>query len=312
MERTDLSRWRTFPERIWDAVEHIAKVAWRAIGIFIDTDGEQRAASFAYYAFFSLFPLILLFVAIGSVWIEPARVSTAIIEFIDAYIPVTTGERSVVIDTIAGVVASGTRASIIAILGLTWSSLRFFQALVRGVNRAWGTLEYSWWRLPIKNLAMVGVLALVLLFGIVAPAILGTIERYWEQYTTIYDYGVMANLFHLANSLLPSVVLFFGFAMFYKVAPRGKTAWADIWIAALLVTILLQVLRTIFVFYATSIGDFNRVYGTFAGVIALLMWVYLSGVFIIFGACISAAEAEVAGRIAPPQPTHAKVGKPEL
>lgn len=306
MPRTDLSRWATLPERVWDAIEHVGRVIWRAIGIFLDTDGEQRAASFAYYAFFSLFPLVLLFVAIGSIWIEPARVSGAIISFLDEYIPVTTGDRSVVVDTIAGVVKSGARASIIAILALTWSSLRFFQALVRGVNRAWGTLEYSWWRLPIKNLAMVGVLAFVLLLGVLAPTFLSTLQRYWEQFAMINDYGVMATLFRLANSLLSSLVLFFGFAMFYKVAPRRKTSFGDIWFAALLVTLLLQGLRSVFVFYATSISNFNRVYGTFAGVIALLMWVYISGVIIIFGACISAAQAELAGRIAPPKPTHDK------
>lgn len=312
MARTDLSRWRTLPERAWDGTEHVGRVIWRAIGIFLDTDGEQRAASFAYYAFFSLFPLVLLFVAIGSVWIEPARVSGAIISFLGDYIPVTTGDRSsLIVDTITGVVESGARASIIAVLGLTWGSLRFFQALVRGVNRAWGTLEYSWWRLPIKNLLMVGVLALVLLLGVLAPTFLSTLQRYWEQFAPINDYGVMATLFRLANSLLSSLVLFFGFAMFYKVAPRRKTAFRDIWVAALLVTLLLQGLRSVFVFYATSIGDFNRIYGAVAGVIALLMWVYISGVFIIFGACISAAQAELAGRIARPKATHEKGPAPE-
>jgi len=52
----------------------------------------------------------------------------------------------------------------------------FFQALVRGVNKAWGTHEYSWWRLPIKNLAWSPILASALLLGVIAPALLNQME----------------------------------------------------------------------------------------------------------------------------------------
>jgi len=60
-----------------------------------------------------------------------------------------------------------------------------------------------------------------------------------------------------------------------------------------LVTLLLQGLQRLFVIYSRNIGEFNRLYGTLGSVIALLMWIYLSGTVIILGGCIAASIYEV-------------------
>ena len=62
------------------------------------------------------------------------------------------GQSDWFVKTFDGVVKSRNKAGVIAFLALCWSAIRFFQALVHGVNKAWGTKEYSWWRLPIQNL----------------------------------------------------------------------------------------------------------------------------------------------------------------
>jgi YihY family inner membrane protein len=280
----------------WASIRTCGRVIWRALVIYDHTDGEQRAASFAYYAFFALFPLILIFVSFGSLFIDQANAATSIINFIDPYVNVSPGEQNVVVETVRGVVKSRGGVSLLAALALLWSALRFFQALVRGVNRAWGTKEYSWWRLPFKNLAIMGIVASTLLLGIIAPSVMDAIEAFWWSHPLVGRFGVMARVFQIVRWLLPSLILFYGFTMFYKFAPRRKTSFGEIWIAALFVTVFLQVLQSLFVFYARHWGNFNAVYGTFAGVIVLLMWIYLSGSIIILGGCFSAAQAEVTGR----------------
>ena len=62
------------------------------------------------------------------------------------------------VESLRGVLRGRRSAGLIAFGVLAWSALRFFQGLVHGVNRAWGTREYTWWRLPIKNLLMVLIL----------------------------------------------------------------------------------------------------------------------------------------------------------
>lgn len=270
-------------------------VFWRAVVKYDETDGEQRAASFAYYAFFALFPLIVLLITVSTMFVgNPEFATNAIAAQFKERMPVDPELTDGVIRTIQGVMTSRTKASLIAFAILVWSAIRFFQALVHGVNRAWGTKDYSWWRLPIKNFAMVGILASALLLGILAPTILNNIEYfYWRHAWEFHlDFLVMNHLFAAGRLLLPPLVLFYGFTMFYKFAPRRRTKFREIWIAALVVTIGMDVLQRVFLLYTRSITDFNVLYGTFGSIVAFLMWIYLTGSLIIFGGCLAAAQYE--------------------
>ena len=67
----------------------------------------------------------------------------------------------------------------------------------------------------------------------------------------------------------------------------------EVWFAALFVTFGVNVLQWLFTIYTRNFTNFNALYGTFGAVVALLLWIYLIGTVIIFGACLSAAEYEV-------------------
>ena len=276
-------------------VRRIAAIAWRAAQKFDETDGEQRAASFAYYAFFSMFPLILLLISVGSIFVKQDAAASKIIAYVSTQIPLEEKDATVILQTIDGVVKSRKSAGLIAFAVLAWTSLRFFQALVRGVNRAWGTKEYSWWRLPIKNLFMLAILASALLLGILAPTVLKQIETYyWAHSWEIgLDFGFFGYLFALGRLAIPMLVLFYGMSMFFKFAPRRRTHFREVWSAALFVTLALEILQRLFVLYTQNIGQFNKLYGTFGSVVALLLWIYLSGSIIILGGCLSAARYEI-------------------
>jgi Ca2+-transporting ATPase len=273
------------------------RTLWLTLVKYSAIDGGQRAASFAYYAFFALFPLLLLLVAIGSTFFDPARVGDAVIDAVSKYVLVAEDKHDMVRQTIRGVIKARRGVGSFAVLGLVWSSTRFFQSLVSGVNRAWGTHEYSWWRLPIQNLIMVGVLASALLVGLAVPPTLNWVQAHFTIARSITLIGFTA-----IRLLLPSAVLFYGITLFYKLAPRRRTSFKEIWLGSLMATVLLQVLQSLFLLYARNVANFNKVYGAFGSVIAVLMWVYLSGSVIILGGCFCAAKAEVEGKLEYPVP----------
>ena len=268
-------------------------VFWRALCLYVATDGEQRAASFAYYALFALFPLILVFVTIGSLFVDEAKAANAIVDYISTYMPVGPDGQNLVNITIRGIIKARKGVGILAGMAVLWSALGFFHALVRGVNKAWGTLEYPWYKMPIKSLNILAIVASALLFGILAPVIVDAIEEFmWKQGISL-GWGMIAGLFTIARLMLPTAVLLYGFTMFYKFAPRGRRPLADVWIASIVVTILLQLVRNLLVLYLSHFTNFNKVYGTLGGVVALLLWIYLSGTIIIFGGCLCAAWSKV-------------------
>lgn len=276
-------------------------MTWRAGSKYVETDGEQHAASFAYYALFSLLPLLVLLIAVGTRLLGDREEATrAVLNLMSQYIVVDLGSADQVTAAVRGFMQSRLGSGLISFGILTWCSLRFFHSLVRAVNSAWGTHEYSWWRLPLKNLLMVTVLASALLIGLVAPAILNGFEKYYSAHREAFsfDFGLGGWMVGAARSLLPPLLLFYSLVLFYKFAPRRRTTFREVWIEALLVTAALGGLQKLFIFYAGHVTNFNVLYGTFGSVVALLLWIYLTGTVIIAGGCLCSARAEVSQGLA--------------
>jgi membrane protein len=75
-----------------------------------------------------------------------------------------------------------------------------------------------------------------------------------------------------------------GFALVYYLAPDVEQRWAWILPGAHLATALWLLISLGFRFYVTHFGQFNKMYGTIGGVIVMLLWFYLSGLVLLFGA----------------------------
>src|SRR5258708_12442494 len=100
-----------------------------AIGRYGEVNGEQCAASFAYYAFFSLFPLILLVVAIGTLFVsDREQAARRLVIQIEEYTPLQQSDRDVVMNTVEGVIRNGWGVGILCFLSFVWTSLRFFHS----------------------------------------------------------------------------------------------------------------------------------------------------------------------------------------
>ena len=244
-------------------------------------DGEQCAASFAYYAFFSLFPLILLLVVVGTFFV-PDRVQAArqVVKQVQQYVPLQPKDKALLIETVDNAIQNGWRAGVFGVLALVWSALRFFQALVIGVNRAWGFKDYNWWKLPLKNLFMVGILVSALVLGLLAPLIFNSLKTNY--------YSDLNLLVGMLPTILPPAILFYGLLMFYKFAPRKSARFSQVWVAALVATLFLELGQNIFAWYLGAFANFNALYGVFGTIMGLLLWIYFSGVILLLGGCVAA------------------------
>jgi YihY family inner membrane protein len=157
----------------------------------------------------------------------------------------------------------------------------FSQALVVGVNRAWGLPDYNWWKLPLKNLLMIGIVISAIALGLVTPFA-------FDRLAELLGWGSLVA--HLFAGLLPALLLFYSLLLFYILAPRRNVRFAAAWPAALLGTLALGLAQGVFSFYVTRIANFNAVYGAFGSIIALLFWIYVSGVIVIFFGCFAATS----------------------
>lgn len=259
---------------------------------FFQIDGTHWAEAFAFNAFFSLFPLIILLVTIISFFVDRDRAGNEVIAYMERYIPISGEMQSYIFNTIGGVITARGRAGAVALLILVWVALQCFTTLISATNHAWGAKGYNWWRLPMKSLALLGTTAGAVLLGMAAPMLVKIVN---DRFFPVNDFRSW--VYALGRFVIPLLVVFLSLSLFYKLAPRRKTRFAEVWVAALCATVLLQVADSLFVIYLKNFATLNAVYGVFGGIMALLLWIYLSGCIFIFGACLCAAQAE--GRSAP-------------
>lgn len=254
---------------------------------FLQIDGMEWAGAFAFNAFFSLFPLLVLLVTIASFFVDQERAGAEVVAYMENYIPISGEMQSHIFETIAGVIEAREKAGAIAFLVLLWGALQCFTTLISATNRAWGAVSYNWWRLPLKSLLLLSITTGGTLLGIMAP-VLAKMARDWLFPANYFRSWVST----LGSLLIPLLIVFLSLDLFYRLAPRRPTRFAEVRGAALGATGLLLAAENLFVLYLNNFATLNAVYGTFGGIMALLLWIYLTGAIFIFGACLCAAQAE--------------------
>ena len=266
--------------RVWSILRFSVKT-------FLRIDGAQWGGAFAFHAFFSLFPLMVLLVTIASSFIDRDRAGKEVIAYMESYVPISGAMQHRIFDVIAGVINARKHASAIALLILIWGALQCFTTLIHATNRAWDTAVYNWWRTPMKSLVLFGIIAVAVFLGIAVP-VLATMAKAW--FFPVYD--VSSWVYGLGSFFIPLLAMFLALSLFYQFAPSRVTRFAEVWAGALCATLLLRAAESLFVIYLKDFATLNAVYGAFGGIMALLLWIYISGCIFIFGACLCVAQAE--------------------
>ena len=255
---------------------------------FLKIDGSQRAAAFAYAAFFSFFPLMILFVAMASVFIDHNMAANATIEYIKRYIPLSGSMQNYIFSAMAGVVKIRIQAGSLMFIMLVWISIQFFITLISAANQAWGIKHHNWWHSPLKSVILFGFMAGAMFLGMALPMLMRMIKVWLFPTSTFISWVYPVGLF-----FIPWLIMFLGLGFFYKFAPRRRTSIQEVWAGALISTIFLQAGGNLFVLYLKNFSSLNVVYGAFGGIMAFLLWIYISGCIIIFGACFCAGQAQI-------------------
>jgi Ca2+-transporting ATPase len=236
--------------------------------------------------FCSLFPLMVLFVTIASSFVDRDRAGKEAIAYMENYVPISGEVQRHIFDAIGGVIKARQQAGAVAFLILVWAARQSFTTLICATNRAWGTADYNWWRLPLKSLVLLGMTVGAVLLGMAAPVLMRLAKGWLFPVNDFRSW-----VYGLGSFFIPLLVVFFSLSLFYRLAPRRPTRFAEVWAAALCATVLLRAGESLFVIYLKDFATSNAVYGAFGGIMALLLWIYLSGCVFIFGACLCAVSS---------------------
>jgi Ca2+-transporting ATPase len=219
------------------------------------------------------------------VFVERTEATTAIVTFVEHYLPIGAQRQRYVFDTISGVIDARGSAGAIALLMLGWATMRSLSLMIRIVNRAWRIEAAAWWRLGLKGLTFLVLVIALLPVAIIVPPLLQKISTWLFP-----ESWIASSWADVGRSVATSAIAFSGLSLFYKFAPRRWVPLSRVWPAALCSAALLEGAGWAFSVYLRHFASLNAVYGTFGGIMALLLWIYLSGSIFIFGACLCATS----------------------
>ena len=271
------------PQQIpWTGWIQIAKRGWA------EAKADQvplLGAGVAFYAFLALFPSLIALVTLYGLFADPQVIADQVNSF--AAIPEEV--RRLIVGQVNGrnTAALGWSA-VVSILIALFSASGGVNNLITAVNVAYDEQDR---RSPIrKRLIALGITVgaivfLAVMLGLVAvvPTLLSTL---------LGDNPVVAVLLQILRWVVLIALIMVALAVLYRVAPdrdAPKLRWVSV--GAVAATLLWLLASVGFSVYVSTFGNYAKTYGVLAGIVVLLLWLWITSYAVLLGAEIN-AEAE--------------------
>jgi len=262
-----------------------------ALDGFNGANAGHVAAALAYFTMFSLFPLLLALIAAGSFFLEGERVQQEVVRSVMQIVPIS---AELIRSNVDQVLERRGTIGVVGLVGLIWSGTGVFTVLLDHINRAWdGAEERSFVekRLLGLGIGIFGIVAALLMLSFLSTPVLNVLPRLeirFDGRVPIFN----RPLWTLISSGLPVVLTFLTFLALYRWGPKTDVRWSEAVWPALFVALTWEVAKRVFAWYVSSdLVRYRLVYGSLGAVVALLLWIYVSGMLVLFGAHLSAAIA---------------------
>ena len=258
---------------------------------FREKDLSDNAAALTYYSVLSLFPFLVVLVSLLGVVGSPESID-GMLRIVDEL-----GSGSAV-DTvrpvIENIVESSAEAGIALVVGILaglWSASGYIGAFIRCANEIYDVDEdRPFWKLRPVQLLMTLVMTLIVAFVLVALVLTGPLSKAIGDEIGLGDTAL--TLYSTVKWPVLFAVVVGVIGLLYRFSPNAAHAGLR-WIlpGSLLATVLWLVASAGFSFYVANFGSYSGTYGSLAGAIVFLVWLWLTNIAVVFGAQF-AAELE--------------------
>jgi len=245
---------------------------------FGDDQAGYLASLVAYYGFFSLFPLLLVFSTIlGFVLGRNSHLKGQILHSVLARLPIIGQQLSV------GSLRGSGLGLAVGIVFTLLAGIGVIQALQYGMNEVWGV---PFTKRPNFLMSRLRALIMLAVFGVASLLT-----------TFLSGLGASGGSLSIALKILgplASVALDFGIlAIAFRVLTTADVSWRDVAPGALTGALALAILQVVGGYYVThQLKNASQTYGTFAVVIGLLSWLYLGAQIAYYAAEINVVKSK--------------------
>lgn len=253
---------------------------------FVDKDCQYIAGAIAFYALFSMFPLFLAVIAIVGFVLGPGAEDTqlALAREVGKVLPVS---GPLIEHSLEEVVKARFATGAISLAGLIWASTAAFGAIRRGINAAWGLREERRFlkRRVVDLIVVLGAGLFIFLLLFVSPAV-GALRQAVEQTS---PWAILSNgtFWKIIIRVVSPLFSFLSILLLYRYMPTTSVRMGGIWLPAMAASLALVLGSQAFVWYINRFSLYDNLYGSIGSILALLMWIYVSSIILLFGALVA-------------------------
>ncbi|MGA9582534.1 MAG: YihY/virulence factor BrkB family protein, partial [Allosphingosinicella sp.] len=259
--------------------------AWRQAS---SRQAPLLAAGVAFYLFTSLFPALIAAVSLYGLVADPDTVAEQTARISDALPEDAASLINGQIDQLTSAPASSLGfGAAVAIILAVYAASGGIGNLVSAINQLYGLQERR--SFIMRKLLALGLTAAGVVFGLVAITLVAVVPAVLNSVDAVPGTRILANV---ARWVLLAGGIVLAIGVLYRLAPdrpsrrlvtKGVVLAAAIW---LLVSVGFSV-------YVDQFGNYAKTYGALAGVVVLLLWLWIGMYAILLGACIEATREHI-------------------
>ena len=287
----------------------------RAAQAWVDDYAPSMGAALAYYTVFSLAPLLLIVIAIAGLVFGAEAARGEIFGQLRGMMGDDAAKGVEGLLQSVSQPAQGITATVIGSVVLLIGATTVFGELQDALDRIWraparGTAGGLWGllRARILSFGMIFGIAFLLMVSLVLGAAMAALGKWWGGV-----FGGWEVLAQVVNALLSFALTTAVFAFIYKLMPRVKVRWHDVWLGAVITAGLFTAGKTLIGLYIGKSGVASG-FGAAGSIVLVLVWVYYSAQVFLMGAEFTwvyartfGSKQDMAGDLAPLHPAVAPV-----
>jgi membrane protein len=294
------------------------RVIWRAYRLWLRCDCIDLSAAFAFHTLQSFFPALLIALAFASRLLGR---DDALLERVRLLISQAIPGQATPIfeDALSRFVRQGFGAGIVGVFLLLLNANNIYLTLQRGADRLWWNrplgLEALSWRRIVQRFIWLRMKSLLILF-LVGPLLIldqlignfrvlgSTLLRKWLSDVLAPRYAFLGSFSAGADLLLSCLLGFLSVMVLLWLLPSRRVPWRPLIPGALLISTVSTTLTILLGRLLFGMGLRFQAYGVIGGILLLMLWLWLVGVILYFGQCMSVtiARSRCGGPSALPQP----------
>lgn len=260
-----------------------------ALGLY--GDGFIHAGNIAYLALLTMFPFFIVMAAVAQLFGRAPDVQQAVYGFLHTVPP---SVSQLIAKPISDVLAANNKGALLwlgAVVGL-WTVGSFVETIRDILRRAYGTTASgSFWHYRAGSILIIVMSVILTMAAFSAQVVLTGIEQFvWRLLPVGTQFQPLINI----SRILPLLMLIGAlYAMFATLTPlQYRLASCPKWPGALFTALWWMAVTMLLPLVVGAFGGYGRTYGSLAGVIVTLLFFWLVGLGLVFGAHLNAALAE--------------------